>query len=276
LIVYPNSKINLGLRILRKRSDNYHDIETIFYPISLHDILEIIPAKNTRRERDIPFSQSGFALDGEHTNNLCIKAYRLLKKDFPRLPPVQMHLHKGVPAGAGLGGGSADAAFTLLLLNQEFDLKIETPRLIKYAAQLGSDCAFFLINKPCFATSRGEQLEPIAVDLSAYKFVIVNPGIQINTGMAFSQIVPTAPGRSLKEIVLDPVDRWKDGLYNDFEKTAFKKHPEIVDIKDQLYVAGAAFASMSGSGSTVYGLFPKEKTITLTFPENYFVRELPG
>lgn len=274
MIVFPNSKINLGLRILRKRSDNYHDLETVFYPLPLHDILEIIPLKKTTRDSNMPFTRSGFLLEGDHSNNLCLKAYRLLKKDFPKLPSVQIHLHKGVPAGAGMGGGSADAAFTLELLNKKFELKLSRDDLMDYAAQLGSDCPFFILNKPCYATGRGEKLEPIDLDLSAYKFVIVNPGIPIYTGHAFLHVRPTIPERSIKDIILDPVEQWKDDLYNDFEKPAFKEHPRIVDIKDTLYVAGAVYASMTGSGSTVYGMFRKEKEVSLSFPESYFVREL--
>jgi 4-diphosphocytidyl-2-C-methyl-D-erythritol kinase len=273
MIVFPNSKINLGLRILRKRSDNYHDLETIFYPLPLRDILEILPLKKPNRE-NILFSKSGFFIEGENSNNLCIKAYRLLKKDFPGVTPVQIHLHKSVPAGAGLGGGSADAAFTLKLLDRMFALGLSETDLITYASQLGSDVAFFIINKPSYATGRGEHLEPIELDLSSYKFVIVNPGIHINTGQAFLYVHPSEPERNIKDIIREPVERWKDSLYNDFEKTAFKQYPGIVDIKDRLYVAGALYASMTGSGSTVYGIFPREKEIpSMRFPESYFVRE---
>ena len=276
MIVFPNSKINLGLRVIRKRKDNYHNIETVFYPLNLCDILEIIPLTKPPPEPGIPFSKSGFGIEGKIDNNLCLKAYRILKNDFPKLPAVQIHLHKGVPAGAGLGGGSADAAFTLKLLNEEFGLGLSKSLLIDYAVQLGSDCAFFIINTPCYATSKGEQLEPIGLDLSAYKFVIVNPGIRIDTGQAFLYVSPSRPERTIKEILAEPLERWKDELYNDFELPAFKKYPEIVEIKDRLYIAGAIFASMSGSGSTVFGIFPKTKPISLSFPSNYFVHESAG
>ncbi len=274
MIVFPNCKINLGLNILRKRSDGYHELETIFYPISLTDILEINEYKEPERSSFIPFTTSGLAIKGDTSSNLCMKAYKMLKADFPKLPHIQMHLHKIIPAGAGLGGGSANAAFALKMLNQIFNIGLTTKQLLEYAGELGSDCPFFIINTPCFATGRGEMLEETAVDLSTYKFVIVNPGIHVDTGRAFLNMVPQVPERSIKEIVSYPIERWKDELHNDFEKVIFKQHREIVDIKDSLYVAGASYASMSGSGSTVYGIFPKDKKIELNFPSTYFVKEL--
>jgi 4-diphosphocytidyl-2-C-methyl-D-erythritol kinase len=274
MIVFPNSKINLGLRILRKRLDGYHDLETVFYPIPLTDILEITRYNVYLKTFNIPFTKSGFVIDGDPSDNLCIKAYKMLRKDFPQISNIQMHLHKAVPAGAGLGGGSADAAFTLTLLNKEFKLGLSPEQLTGYALKLGSDCPFFIINKPCYATGRGEQLEPINLDLSAFRLVVVNPRIHINTGRAFLNIRPSVPELSIKEIITRPVERWKDELVNDFEKGIFAEHRQIVEIKDSMYVAGAVFASMSGSGSTVYGLFPKEKKTELSFPDNYFVREL--
>ncbi len=276
MIVFPNCKINLGLRILQKRSDGYHDLETAFYPIGLSDILEIIEYKEVVRTASIPFSRSGFMIDGDTSNNLCIKAYKLLKRDFPKLPLIQMHLHKSVPTGAGLGAGSSDAAFTLRLLNDKFALGISEKKLMEYALELGSDCPFFILNRPCYATSRGEILEPIDLDLSAYNLIIVNPGIHINTGRAFLDVGTSSPETTIKEILKLPIERWKDQLLNDFENKVFKDQPDIVDVKDKLYAAGALFASMSGSGSTVYGIFDKDKTPQLKFPENYFVKTLAG
>lgn len=274
MIIFPNSKINLGLRILRKRNDGYHDLETFFYPIPLTDTLEITRHNVYMKTFSIPFTKSGFVIDGDPSDNLCIKAYKMLRKDFPQVSNIQMHLHKAVPAGAGLGGGSADAAFTLILLNKEFKLGLSTEQLTHYALKLGSDCPFFIINKPCYATGRGEILEPIELDLSAYKIVVVNPGIHINTGRAFLHIKPAVPGISIKEIITRPIERWKDELFNDFEKWVFSEYREIIDIKDQLYIMGAVFASMSGSGSTVYGIFPKDLCLKLPFPEHYFMKEL--
>jgi 4-diphosphocytidyl-2-C-methyl-D-erythritol kinase len=274
MIVFPNCKINLGLNILRKRTEGYHDIETVFYPIPLTDVLEITEYNQPPSNFAIPFTTSGLKIQGDTSANICIKAYRLLKKEFPKLPFVQIHLHKVIPSGAGLGGGSADAAFTLKILNEKFNLDLSVQQLTDYAAELGSDCPFFILNKPCFATGRGEVLKEIDINLSAYKFVIVNPGIHIDTGRAFLNITPSLPEKSIKDIIIQPVEIWKDHLSNDFEKVIFKKHREIAEIKDDLYRNGAIYASMSGSGSTVYGIFPKEKTLALSFPSNYFVREL--
>jgi 4-diphosphocytidyl-2-C-methyl-D-erythritol kinase len=276
VIVFPNCKINLGLHILEKRLDGYHNLETVFYPLALTDILEIIEYKAATKTTSIPFGRSGFIIDGDISNNLCIKAYKLLKRDFQKLPHVQMHLHKSVPTGAGLGAGSADAAFTLKLLNEKFSLGLTENDLMSYALELGSDCPFFIINKPCYATGRGEILESIELDLSNYKIVLVNPGIPINTGRAFMNVVSGKPEQKIPDILKLPVERWKDHLLNDFEKTVFREYSEIVDIKDQLYVAGAIYASMSGTGSTLFGIFPKEKSLQLKFPPNYFVRELVG
>ncbi|MEI9943277.1 MAG: 4-(cytidine 5'-diphospho)-2-C-methyl-D-erythritol kinase [Chitinophagaceae bacterium] len=269
MIVFPNCKINLGLRILRKRGDSYHDLETIFYPLPFFDALEIIPAA----EKTITFTTSGLTTE-TGANNLCIKAYELLKKDFPGLPVAKIHLHKTIPSGAGLGGGSADAAFTLRLLNDKFTLGLSQDQLIKYALQLGSDCPFFIINKPCFATGRGEVLEETVVDLSSYNIVIVNPGIHISTANAFAGITPAVPAKSVKEIIQQPVETWEDELINDFETPVFTQYPEIQEIKQELYNKGAVYASLSGSGSTVYGIFKKGNPVQLAFPANYFVKQL--
>ncbi len=274
MIAFPNCKINLGLNITGKRSDGYHDLETVFYPVAIKDALEII--KTNEANENIQYSTSGLTIEGKKENNLCIKAYQLVKNDFPELPPVEMHLHKTIPQGAGLGGGSADGAFTLKLLDQKFGFGLSTEKLIEYALQLGSDCPFFIINKPCFATGRGEFLEPIKLDLSDYKFLIVNPGIHISTNEAFSSITPTPMLKSIKEIVQQPIHTWKKELRNDFEEALFKKYVEIKNIKNKLYDAGAIYASMTGSGSTVYGIFKKNKALQLSFSSHYFVKELPG
>lgn len=273
MILFPNCKINLGLNILEKRSDGYHNIETIFYPIPFTDILEITEYNQQPRTVFIPFSLSGLAIEGDLASNLCLKAYTLLKKDFSRLPHIRMHLHKTIPAGAGLGGGSADASFCLILLNKLFNLDLTDEQLAVYAGKIGSDCPFFIFNKPCVATGRGEIIEEVKLDLSGYKIIIANPGIHVSTGDAFREINPAVPEKPLKEIINMPVEKWKYEMKNDFEKIIFKKHPAIVDIKDGFYQQGAVFSSMSGSGSTVYGIFPKEKNVDLSFPENYFIKE---
>lgn len=274
MIVYPNCKINLGLHVLEKRADGYHNLETIFYPVSLCDILEIIENKDPENSPSFPLSASGLPIQGSLSSNLCVKAYKLLKKDFPKLPWVRVHIHKIIPIGAGLGGGSSNGAYALKVYNELFDLRVPETKLLDYAATLGSDCPFFIINKPCYATGRGEQLSEIKIDLSGYKFAVVNPAIYINTGDAFRDIVPAIPEIRLTELIKAPVADWKALLVNDFEIPIFKKYPEVAAIKEQLYVAGAVYASMSGSGSTVFGIFKKEALVQLSFPSHYFVREL--
>ena len=273
MVLFPNCKINLGLHVIRKRNDDYHDIETVFYPVPFQDALEVIQ-NDEPGEKNIQFSTSGLTVQGKNEDNLCIKAYQLLKKDFSQLSPIKLHLHKTIPTGTGLGGGSADGAFTLKLLNQKFDLGLSTEQLLDYALQLGSDCPFFIINKPCYATGRGEVLETIQLDLSPYKLIIVNPGIHVSTVEAFSLITPTLPSGSIKKIIHQPIESWRTGLKNDFEEPVFKKYPEIKQIKDELYKAGAVYASMTGSGSTVYGILEKNIKMNLVFPENYFIKEL--
>jgi 4-diphosphocytidyl-2-C-methyl-D-erythritol kinase len=277
VVLFPNCKINLGLNILHKRSDGYHNLETIYYPLPLYDIVEAIPNRNADVSRDAELSVSGLPIAADGENNLCTKAFRLLKKDFPDMPPLKMHLHKHIPAGAGLGGGSADGAFTLLLLNRTFSLALTEEKLMNYALTLGSDCPFFIINKPCYATGRGEILEPLRLDLSSFQLMVVYPGIHINTAWAFSQLPEKRINvSSLKELPHLPIYTWKDFLKNDFETPVFAHYPEIQQIKEKLYQAGAIYASLTGSGSAVYGIFEKEKEIQAGFPENYFVKILSG
>ncbi|ATL48407.1 4-(cytidine 5'-diphospho)-2-C-methyl-D-erythritol kinase [Chitinophaga caeni] len=261
MIAFPNCKINLGLHVLNKRVDGFHDLETVFLPLALKDVLEIITADK------LTFTMTGINIPGSADDNLCLSAYRLLKRDFPLLPPVHIHLHKVIPTGAGLGGGSSDAAFTLKLLNEKYHLGIRQETLLQYAAQLGSDCAFFIENTPCYATGRGEILEPLAVDLSAYQFLLVHPGIHVNTGWAFGQLSPGKPGHSLREVNFKDVQDYKGKVSNDFEAAVFQAHPEIAAIKEQMYATGALYASMSGSGSAVYGIYEKGKKITGLFSE---------
>jgi 4-diphosphocytidyl-2-C-methyl-D-erythritol kinase len=274
VIVFPNCKINLGLHVIRKRNDGFHDLETVFYPLPFYDALEVIPGDKEGIQNDISFTITGIAIDGDKENNLCIRAYQLLKKDFPQLPALQMHLHKTIPAGAGLGGGSSDAAFTVKLLNEKFQLNLSTGQLINYGLQLGSDCSFFIVNKPCFAKGRGELLEPVHIDLGRYRFILVNPAIPVHSASAYSQITPALPAKSIKEVIQQPAATWKDELKNDFEEIMFIQYPEIKKIKDELYDKGAVYASMTGSGSSVYGLIEKEKQVQLSFPSHYFIREL--
>jgi 4-diphosphocytidyl-2-C-methyl-D-erythritol kinase len=268
MLVFPNCKINLGLHVVAKRPDGFHNLETVFYPILLKDALEAVRSPGSSTILYI----SGLTIEGDNTDNICIKAYGLLKNDFPDLPPLDIYLHKAIPLGAGLGGGSADGAFMLRLLNEKFQLSITEEKLLHYAAQLGSDCPFFIINQPCYATGRGEKLERIGLDLSAFQIVLVNPGIHVNTGAAFKALTPAPPAQSIMAIIQQPVETWKDQLHNDFEKPVFTLHPEIALIKSMLYENGAVYAAMSGSGSTVFGLFKKPAPALPAFPAHYLVK----
>lgn len=272
MIVFPNCKINLGLHILQKRTDGFHDLETVFYPVALQDALEIVQSPSSGST--IQFDTTGISIDSSTEDNICFKAYQLLKKDFPELPAVKMHLHKVIPSGAGLGGGSSDGAFTLLLLNKKFNLGLTEEQLIHYSLQLGSDCPFFIKNKPCYATGRGEKLEEIELDLMNYTIVLVNSQIHIHTGKAFSKITPSSQRTSIKEIIQRPIENWKELFKNDFEEVVFAEYPEVKEIKEQLYRQGAVYASMSGSGSTVFGLFEKNKDLKFDFPKHYFIRQI--
>jgi len=268
MVVFPNCKINLGLHITGKRTDGYHELETVFYPIQLCDSLELISANNTsghHKEDLLPieFSSTGLNIPGDTTNNLCVKAYQLLKANFPQLPSVKIHLHKVIPMGAGLGGGSADGAFALKLINEKYQLNISETQLINYAAQLGSDCAFFILNKPSYALGRGEKLMPFALDLSAYQFVLAHPGVHISTKWAFEQIKPAKPSLPLTELLSKPIETWKDSLHNDFEAPILATYPEMNQIKNALYEDGAIYASMSGSGSSFFGIYPKQHKIEI-------------
>lgn len=266
MVFFPNAKINLGLHVIGRRPDGFHDIETVFYPTPFTDAAELLRSDDS----EVSFTTTGIHLPGDPEDNLCIKAYRLLKKDIPDLPGILFHLHKVIPAGAGLGGGSSDAAFMLKALKDYFTLALSAKQLHAYALQLGSDCPFFLVNKPSLASGRGEQLTPVDIDLSAYSMVLVNPGIHVNTGKAFSMLTPAIPPIPLVDIIRKPVASWRHNLINDFELPIAQQYPEIEALKTMLYEAGATYAAMSGSGSTVYGLF-SDAVPEFNFPENYFV-----
>ena len=269
MVSFPNCKINLGLRILRKREDGYHDLETIFYPLPVRDVLETVRANELR------FYPTGLPIPGDPSQNLAAKAFHLLKGDFPQLPFVAIHLHKNIPIGGGLGGGSSDGAFMLQLLNSQFQLGLTPDQLMTYAARLGSDCPFFLLNKPCLANGRGERLEPLALDLSSYSFLIVHPGIHISTARAFSLCTPSAAGPSLKDSITRPVTTWADILVNDFEEPVFREHPVLRTIKQQLYDRSAIYASLTGSGSSLFGIFEKGKADAGRWDPDYRVILLP-
>ncbi len=251
MISFPPCKINIGLNVISKRADGFHEIETCFYPIPWTDILEIIPSGS------LEFFHSGSVIPGKAEENLCLKAYQLLKSDFD-LSPVKIHLHKIIPTGAGLGGGSSNAASTLLILNSVFNLRLSIDQLKHYASQLGSDCAFFVGDKPMIGTGRGEVLEEVKVNLKGKFIILVKPDLHISTAEAYAGVKPTPNSKRVKDIVenLD-LTKWKEFLKNDFEYSFFEKYPLILEIKSTLYQQGAVYAGMSGSGSAVYGIFDK-------------------
>jgi 4-diphosphocytidyl-2-C-methyl-D-erythritol kinase len=255
MIQFPHCKINLGLSILEKRKDGFHNLETVFYPVSLEDMIEILPHPNTAKE--VIFTSSGIEVPGNDADNLCVKAYQLLKKDFPNLPPIKMHLHKVIPMGAGLGGGSSDATAVVKMINQLFSLQLHEDSLLQYTAQLGSDCPFFLYHQASHATGRGEILSPLKLSLNQYQIVLVHPPISISTAWAFQQIQPCSKNKKIIEIIQQPIATWKHELINDFEAPILAAHSIMQDIKLELYEKGAIYASMSGSGSSFFGIFEK-------------------
>ncbi len=248
MITFPNAKINIGLNIVGRRGDGYHNLETIFYPVNIKDALEAVESEK------LSFNSSGLEIPGDVTGNLCLQVYERIKKDF-NLPPVSIHLHKKIPVGAGLGGGSADAAFFIKLLNDKFDLSLDDISMQNYARELGADCAFFIKNKPAFAYGKGDEFDEISLDLSSYFLVLVMPPVQVSTSEAYRGVRPSGLPVPLKERVSQSPEEWKYSVKNDFEESVFKNHPLIRGVKASLYEAGALYASMSGSGSSVYGIF---------------------
>ncbi len=266
MIYFPNAKINIGLNIVKKRPDGFHNIETIFYPIRISDVLEI-----TQSDKGTNFTNSGIQVEGGNIeSNLCYRAYQLLKRDFS-LPDVNIHLHKIIPFGSGLGGGSSDASYTLIGLNQIFKLNLSSHELIMYAKEIGSDCAIFIKNTPSFAIEKGNILNPVEINLKAYTLVLIHPKIHINTGEAYSKSTPQNPKVKLSDLIKQPIENWKNSIFNDFESIIFPVNPEIERIKNILYKLGALYSSMSGSGSSVYGIFKNDVEINDIFPKDYFI-----
>ncbi len=254
LTVHPVAKINLGLNIVNRRSDGYHDLETVFYPVGLHDTLTITEA-TAPQTHDCELTLEGIEVLGDLQDNLVVKAYKLLKAECPQLPQVTMRLSKGIPTQAGMGGGSADGAYALTALNTLFALRLTDDRLRQLAAQLGADCAFFVSPQPMYACGIGDRLQPVALDLRGVMIAIVKPSVAISTREAFARIVPARPSMCCRDVVQRPLATWRSSLTNDFEASIFPSHPEIATIKRQLYDMGALYAAMSGSGSAVFGLF---------------------
>lgn len=259
MLLFPNAKINLGLSVTEKRPDGFHSLQTVFYPIGLSDVLEFVEDPKVQKGQ-MDLTVTGVSIDGDPMNNLCAKAYHLLHHDF-LLPGLAVHLHKIIPVGAGLGGGSSDAAFMLRGLDSHFNLSIASGKLEEYAARLGSDCAFFIRNHAVFAYERGNIFREIQLALDDYFILLIHPGIHISTAEAYSQIIPAFPEKSPEKIVLMPVKEWKNLLLNDFEKNILVRYPEIRMIKESLYASGAIYACMSGSGSSVFGIFSEKPSV---------------
>lgn len=258
MICFPNAKINLGLNVTQKRTDGFHNIETIFYPIAWHDVLEVVESSNG----DFNLHTSGIEINGAIEDNLLYKAYNIIKENS-QIPPIDVYLHKTLPMGAGLGGGSADAAFFINLLNDKFQLQLTTEQKITIAKQLGSDCAFFIENKPVFAFNKGDEFKPIELNLRDYYIALIYPNIHSNTKEAYSLVKPQIPEGSLLDVISKPIETWKNTLVNDFEKSIFSIYPKVKDVKEMLYSSGAIYASMSGSGSAVFGIFSQQPTLSI-------------
>jgi 4-diphosphocytidyl-2-C-methyl-D-erythritol kinase len=266
MIVFPNAKLNLGLKVLKKRSDGFHDIQTVLFPIPLRDLLEAIPSPDGA----FHFACSGNVTTGMIEDNLCVRAVRVLQNDFD-IPPVHLYLHKVIPSGAGLGGGSSDAACTLILLNTLFELGLDKQRLMQYASRLGSDCAFFISNVPSLAEGRGEKVSDLPLDLKGYYLAVVKPELSVSTAAAYSWVEPDDRPCDISDIILRGIPAWKDALINDFEVAVFEQYPELEIIKRKLYDAGAVYSSMSGSGSAIFGIFPSgPQKPALSFPACFF------
>jgi 4-diphosphocytidyl-2-C-methyl-D-erythritol kinase len=267
MIVFPNCKINIGLRVTGKRPDGYHNLETVFFPVGVTDVLEVLPLP-TVPDGEVALTCSGLPVPGSSNQNLCVSAYQLLQTWVgSSLPGLGMHLHKVIPMGAGLGGGSSNGAFALRAINTVCNLGIADQQLAQLALQLGSDCPFFISNRPCLAKGRGELLTPLAVDLSGYHLLLVYPGIHVPTAQAFSATVPQLPATELANLVAAPVRQWSLVVENQFERSVFLAHPELAGIKERLYALGAVYAAMSGSGSTIFAISPA--AIVAQWPAHY-------
>ena len=271
MLTKPIAKINLGLNVVERRADGYHNLETVFYPVPICDALEVFEMDEQFPSAvDCDLKVTNIVIDGDEQKNLVVRAYNLLKEDFPTLPRIHAHLYKGIPTQAGMGGGSSDCGFMISLLNQMFQLGLSNQQMIDYAARLGADCAFFILNKPCYAEGIGEKLEPIRLSLRGWYLAVVRPDIPVSTKEAFSLITPQHPAQNCRDIVMQPVETWRDCLTNDFEKSVFAIHPEIGAIKDRLYDMGAVYAAMSGSGSSLFGLFRSPVDLSVFNAEGTF------
>ena len=256
MIKFPVAKINLGLNVVERRTDGYHNLETVFYPVPLKDALEVQLMDETfPSDYDCDLKVTNLHLEGDEQRNLVVRAYQLLKTDFPTLPRMHAHLWKGIPSQAGMGGGSSDCAYMLRMVNEIGNLQLTEQELTSYAARLGADCAFFIKSKPCYAEGIGERLESISLDLKGWHIGVVRPDIPVPTKEAFSLIHPHKPQKNCRQVITQPIETWRTDLVNDFEDSVFTLHPELSAIKERLYKMGATYAAMSGSGSALFGLF---------------------
>ena len=267
--IYPNAKINIGLSVTERRTDGYHNLETVFYPVGLRDVLELNREEGPKRV--CYFENTGIAIDCPEDKNLVVRAYKLLASAYD-LPAVRINLFKTIPFGAGLGGGSSDAAYTLKALNEYFELRISEKGLENYASRLGSDCAFFIRNRPAFSSGKGDVLEDMALELDEYEIVIVKPDCKVSTAEAYAGISPAKAVFNLRELNLLPLTAWRKQVKNDFETTVFAKYPAIRKVKEELYNRGALYASMTGSGAGVFGIFPKGDVVLDTLQGNIIWR----
>lgn len=271
MITFPVAKINLGLNVVEKRADGYHNLQTVFYPVPIMDALEIVPMSDGfPSDVDCDLKVTNITIEGDEQRNLVVRAYQLLKADYPELPRVHAHLWKGIPTQAGMGGGSSDCGYMIRLLNETFDMGLSSEQMQQYAARLGADCAFFIESRACYAEGIGERLQPIDLDLSGWHIGVVRPDIPVPTKEAFSRIHPHYPALNCREAVMQSVETWRDTLTNDFEESVFVLHPEIGAVKEQLYKMGATYAAMSGSGSALFGLFKDEPDgLRQAFPDMF-------
>ncbi len=270
MIIFPIAKVNLGLNIVERRSDGYHNLETVFYPVPICDALEVqVMDERFPSIYDCDIKTSNIPVEGDEQRNLVVRAYKLIKQDFSQLPRVHAHLYKNIPTQAGMGGGSSDGAAMVLLLNKMFKLGLSEQKMIDYVAKLGADCPFFILNHPAYAEGIGELLRPINLSLEGWYMAIVRPNIPVPTKEAFSLITPQRPHKNCRIIVEQPVETWRDELFNDFEKSVFALHPQIGKVKEDLYNLGATYASMSGSGSSLFGLFKNPIDLSGKFEDMY-------
>lgn len=269
-IIFPLAKINLGLNVVERRPDGYHNLQTVFYPVPIMDALEVSEMNDAFPSTvDCDLKVTGIDVEGDEQRNLVVRAYHLLKDEFPTLPRLHTHLYKGIPTQAGMGGGSSDCAAMLTLLNRMGNLNLTASQLIERAARLGADCPFFILNKPAYAEGIGERLRPISLDLKGWYLCVVRPNIPVPTREAFAHITPRHPEHCCLDIVSQPVETWRDLLVNDFEYSVFRAYPQLATVKRQLYNLGAVYAAMSGSGSALFGLFRRPVSFPCTSPDTF-------